>query len=111
MSWYSCHVARRMIHGTGDNSEAHSPGAGTAVSWTPHNSELGRQLGQAVPQNPSSQLTMASLSSETRLGGAGSLRQVGSASGLADSRVREAGSAIAANQASTRPSLGLPHGM
>ena len=35
---------------------------------------------------------MASLSSETRLGGAGSLRQVGSASGLADSRVREAGS-------------------
>ena len=56
------------------------------------NSELGRQLGQAVPQNPSSQLIMASLSSETREGGAGSLRQVGSALGLADSRVREAGS-------------------
>ena len=56
------------------------------------NSELGRQLGQAVPQNPSSPLTMASLSSENRLGGAGSLRQVGSASGLADSRMREAGS-------------------
>ena len=49
------------------------------------NSELGRQLGQAVPQNPSSQLTLASLSSETMLGGAGSLRQVGSAAGLADS--------------------------
>ena len=76
----------------GDNGEAHSPSAGTAVSWTPHNSELGRQLGQAVPQNQSSQLTMAGLSSKTNLGGSGSLRQVGSASGLADSRVREAGS-------------------
>ena len=92
MSWYSCHVARWMILRTGDNGEAHSPSAGTAVFWTPHNSELGQQLGQAVLQNPSSQLTMASLSSETRLGGAGSLRQVGSALGLADSRVREAGS-------------------
>ena len=92
MSWYSCHVARRMIRHTGDNSEAHSLSGGTAVSWTLHSSKLGRQLGQAVPQNPLSQLTTASLSSETRLGGAGSLIQVGSASGLADSRVREAGS-------------------
>ena len=45
-----------------------------------------------IAQNPFPQLTMASLSSETMLGGAGSLRQVGSASGLDDSRVREVGS-------------------
>ena len=85
-------MAQQMICCTGDNGEAHSPSAGTAVSWSPHSSELGRQLEQAVPQNPSSKLTMASLSSETRLGLAGSLRQVSSASGLADSRVRETGS-------------------
>ena len=56
-------MARRMIRCAGDNGETESPSAGTAVSWTPHSSELGRQLGQAVPQNPSSQQTKASLSS------------------------------------------------
>ena len=54
------------------------PECGNGAYLDTANSELGRQLGQAVPQNPSSQLTMASLTSETRLGGAGSLRQVGS---------------------------------
>ena len=74
--------------------EAHSPSAGTAVfSLSAVMSELGRQLGRGGPVKNFDTNHMASLISTVEIGGAGSRHRqtAGSVSGLADSRVRKAG--------------------